>query len=236
MRYCVISKLHLNMNEPEVRDSPSLLENQIRRRVFWSAYAIDRLVSWIYHIPCCLPDENIQTKLFANLSDDEIKAWTPTPQSGKDVESVPRRTQVSSSLQLIGARRIQSRILHIMMRADYEENFASRHDWRLHMLEDLDQWKMQLKPHSDLQPKGYTSEGWVGMTYNYTVLLLHRPTKENVNGIVGEKCVQACVELISVYRQYQKSRQTAQLWPGVSSHSSHAFWSTALLTYGPLGI
>ena len=74
MRYCVISKLHLNMNEPEIRDNPSLLENQIRRRVFWSAYAIDRLVSWIYHIPCCLPDENIQTKLFANLSDDEIKA------------------------------------------------------------------------------------------------------------------------------------------------------------------
>lgn len=63
MRHCVISKLHLCLNEREIRDSTSLLEVQIRRRVFWSAYAIDRLVNWIYHIPCSLPDENIQTKV-----------------------------------------------------------------------------------------------------------------------------------------------------------------------------
>lgn len=75
-----------------------------------------------------------------------------------------------------------------MMRVDYKDKFAQRYDWRLHMLEELHQWKMQLKPHIDLQSEGYTSEWWVGMTYNYTVLLLHRPMKENVNGLVGEKC------------------------------------------------
>lgn len=63
MRCCVISQLHLSAYEPVVQDASSLLETQIRRRVFWSTYSIDRLISWIYHVPCSLADENIQTEV-----------------------------------------------------------------------------------------------------------------------------------------------------------------------------
>lgn len=146
-----------------------------------------------------------------------MRAWTP-----QYPESVPRQTQVSSALHLIRVRRIQSRVLTTMMRADYDKTLASSYGWRLHVLEELDQWKNQLQPHSDPQSRGYTSQGWVGMAYNYTILLLHRPTKDNVNGMVGEKCLQACAETLFTFRQYQKDRQTAQLWPGVST------WLTTL--------
>lgn len=151
------------------------------------------------------------------MSDSEIQRWEPRSRSQADVESLPRQTQVSSALHLIRVRRIQSCILAIMMRADYDTNFAPHYGWRLHMLKELDQWRNQLQPHSDPESRGYTSQGWVGMAYNYTVLLLHRPTKENVRGLVGEKCLKACADILSVFRQYQKDRQTAQLWPGVSN-------------------
>ncbi|KAJ6105057.1 hypothetical protein N7486_003746, partial [Penicillium sp. IBT 16267x] len=135
--------------------------------------------------------------LFANMSDSEIQRWEPRSRSQADVESLPRQTQVSSSLHLIR----------------------------------LDQWRNQLQPHSDPESRGYTSQGWVGMAYNYTILLLHRPTKDNVRGIVGEKCLQACANNLSVFRQYQKDRQTAQLWPGVNQFGIgitllYCFWAT----------
>ena len=63
MRCCVISHLHILTSEPPVQDHSTFLEVQNRRRVFWSAYAIDRLISWIYHVPCSLADENIQTEV-----------------------------------------------------------------------------------------------------------------------------------------------------------------------------
>ncbi|KAJ5256782.1 hypothetical protein N7478_012886 [Penicillium angulare] len=100
------------------------------------------------------------------------------------------------------------------MRTDYIKNFSRHYGWRSHILQDMEEWRQYLQPHSDPQSKGYTSQGWVGMAFNYTVLLLHRPTKENVGGIVSEKCLQACADIITVFRKYQKDRETAQLWPG----------------------
>lgn len=61
VRCCVVAQLHLS--EVEHRPQKLLWERQIRRRVFWSAYAIDRLVSWVYHVPCTLVDEDIQVEV-----------------------------------------------------------------------------------------------------------------------------------------------------------------------------
>ncbi|RAL14862.1 nitrilase [Aspergillus homomorphus CBS 101889] len=217
MRCCVIAQLHLVPPISNVLDASTLLNLQMRRRVFWSAYAIDRLLSWIYHVPCSLADENIQVEPFANLNDDEIKAWESRSEQQKERELAPRITQVSSALHLLRGRRIQSRILGMMMRTDYEQRFAARHDWRLHMLDALDQWKMQLQPHSDPASEGYTSEGWVGMLYNYTILILYRPTKKDSCRFVAEQCLKACSNILHTFWTYLKRRQTAQLWPGLLS-------------------
>ncbi|GKZ36304.1 hypothetical protein AbraIFM66950_007338 [Aspergillus brasiliensis] len=215
MRCCVIAQLHLSAVDHQPQEL--LWERQIRRRVFWSAYAIDRLVSWVYHVPCSLVDEDIQVEPFANMNDDEIKEWQARADRLEPDASTPRRTQVSSALHLIRGRRIQSRILSIMMRADYDQRLAESHQWRLHMLEVLDDWKSQLEPHSDPLSKGYTSKGWVGMLYNYTVLLLYRPTKANMSDLVMGHCIRACTDIALTFWTYLKSRQTAQLWPGLLS-------------------
>jgi hypothetical protein len=63
MRHCAINQLHLAETEPNVPFPAFSLEIQIRRRVFWSAYALDRLISWIYHIPNNLIDEHITVEV-----------------------------------------------------------------------------------------------------------------------------------------------------------------------------
>ena len=101
-----------------------------------------------------------------------------------------------------------------MMRSDFKEIDASM-IWREHMLGELDCWRSQLRLLSDVASKSYTSDRWVGMAYNYTILLLHQPTKANVCNGFGDRSVPACVQIAMTFRTFQKDRQTAQLWPGV---------------------
>jgi hypothetical protein len=63
MRYCVMAQLHLAESEPKVLNPVFSLEVQTRRRVFWSAYALDRFISWIYHIPNNIVDEHISVEV-----------------------------------------------------------------------------------------------------------------------------------------------------------------------------
>ncbi|KAJ6173536.1 hypothetical protein N7485_006348, partial [Penicillium canescens] len=230
MRYCVMAQLHLAESEPKVLNPVFSLEVQTRRRVFWSAYALDRLISWIYHIPNNISDEHISVALFSNVGDSDLHR-DGSDDSRIRIEAPSQKTHVSPALHLFRCRRIQSRIISTMMRSDFEEINAST-TWREHMLGELDAWRSQLRLLSDVASKSYTSDRWVGMAYNYTILLLHQPTKENVCSGFGDRSVPACVQIAMTFRTFQKDRQTAQLWPGLLSQVAvgitllYCFWAT----------
>ncbi|KAJ5762431.1 uncharacterized protein N7511_005813 [Penicillium nucicola] len=230
MRYCVMAQLHLAESEPKGPNPAFSLEVQTRRRVFWSAYALDRLISWIYHIPNNIIDEHISVELFSNVGDADLHRDS-SDDSRIRIETPSQKTHVSPALHLFRCRRIQSRILSTLLRSDFEEINAST-TWREHMLGELDTWRSQLRLLSDVASKSYTSDRWVGMAYNYTILLLHQPTKENVCNGFGDRSVPACVQIAMTFRTFQKDRQTAQLWPGLLSQVAvgitllYCFWAT----------
>ncbi|KAJ5322079.1 uncharacterized protein N7506_011209 [Penicillium brevicompactum] len=230
MRYCVMAQLHLAESEPKVTNPAFSLEVQTRRRVFWSAYALDRFISWIYHIPNNIIDEHISVQLFSNVTDAELHSEKSNDVNIR-IETPSQKTHISPALHLFRCRRIQSRIISTMMRSDFEEINATT-PWREHMLGELDSWRSQLGLLSDVASKSYTSDRWVGMAYNYTILLLHQPTKENVCNGFGDRSVPACVQIALTFRTFQKDRQTAQLWPGLLSQVSvgitllYCFWAT----------
>ncbi|KAF3030245.1 hypothetical protein E8E15_011551 [Penicillium rubens] len=230
MRYCVMAQLHLAESEPQVPNPAFSLEVQTRRRVFWSAYALDRFVSWIYHIPNNINDEHISVELFSNVGDADLH-HQGSEDSRIRIETPSQKTHVSPALHLFRCRRIQSRIISTMMRSDFKEIDASM-IWREHMLGELDSWRSQLRLLSDVASKSYTSDRWVGMAYNYTILLLHQPTKANVCNGFGDRSVPACVQIAMTFRTFQKDRQTAQLWPGLLSQVAvgitllYCFWAT----------
>ncbi|OQE09756.1 hypothetical protein PENVUL_c005G03550 [Penicillium vulpinum] len=230
MRYCVMAQLHLAESEPQVLNPAFSLEVQTRRRVFWSAYALDRFISWIYHIPNNIIDEHISVELFSNVGDADLH-HEGSENSCVQIETPSQKTHVSPALHLFRCRRIQSRIISTMMRSDFKEIDAST-TWREHMLGELDSWRSQLRLLSDVASKSYTSDRWVGMAYNYTILLLHQPTKANVCNGFGDRSVPACVQIAMTFRTFQKDRQTAQLWPGLLSQVAvgitllYCFWAT----------
>lgn len=59
MRRCIVARLHLFEAEPQQTDAAARLKTQLRRRVFWSAYVLDRLASGVLHLPFSISDDNI---------------------------------------------------------------------------------------------------------------------------------------------------------------------------------
>lgn len=216
MRLCVQLQFHLAETEMEPATPEIRFKNQIRRRCFWSAYSMDRLVMASFEMPPCLPDEMISTKLFANLDDDHLqRACTETPAHAELSDSVSY-TCVSPSLHILQCRRIQSEICTFILRWDYKEHYENSLEWRIRILNELQRYKARVKNFTDPNSKGHSSQRWLAMIYHYTLLLLYRPTKDSVLGPAGDWAIQASSQACLIFRRSQMDRQVAQAWLGVS--------------------
>lgn len=215
IRQCVQQQLHLGETEPEPVDIPTRLIIQVRRRCFWCAYLLDRLVMSSFDLPPSIPDLTITVRTFANIEDcDLLGAATMT--NGELVDS-PTYTSMSSALHILQCRRIQSEISAVALRWDYSPAFENASDWRIRILAELENYKARVQNFSDPYSKGYTSQRWQAMIYHYTLLMLYRPTKDNVTNSAGDWSVQASSQACLMFRRTQIDRQIAQPWLAVSA-------------------
>jgi hypothetical protein len=217
IRQCIQQQLHLGETEPISSDHVTI---QVRRRSFWCAYLLDRLVMSSFDLPPSIPDLMITVKPFANIEDrDLLSVASMTPPDCELINS-PNYTCMSSALHILQCRRIQSEISAITLRWDYSPHFENSSDWRIRILAELETYKAKVQNFSDPQAKGYTSHRWLALIYHYTLLMLYRPTKENVVGSAGDWSVQASSQACLMYRRSQIDRQIAQPWLAVSASSS----------------
>ena len=110
MRYCVQQQFHLAAVEPEPNTPETRLLIQIRRRCFWCAYKLDRLIVASFDLPPSVPDAMITVKVFANVEDQDILDLAAHTPSDQELPDAPRYTSVSPSLHILQCRRIQSEI------------------------------------------------------------------------------------------------------------------------------
>ncbi|KAL6408371.1 fungal specific transcription factor domain-containing protein [Ilyonectria robusta] len=232
MRFCVQQQFYLAEMEAEPKTPAIRLENQLRRRCFWSAYNLDRLVMYSFDIPPSIPDAMITTKLYANIDDDDLPSIAAQTPSDQELPDSTTFTSVSSSLHILQCRRIQSEIAGYTLRWDYKDQFAESLDWRIRILAEMENYKSRVQTFSDPQSKGHTSHRWLAMIYHYTLLNLYRPTKESVLGPAGDWSVQASSQACLMFRKSQMDRKIAQAWLGllVQFQSGitllYCFWAT----------
>lgn len=216
IRQCVQQQLHLGETEPEPSNPQIRVLIQIRRRSFWCAYLLDRLVSFTFDLPPSIPDAMITVSPFANIEDrDVLQAAVSTPTNCELTDS-PNYTSMSSALHILQCRRIQSEISAVTLRWDYSPYYENASDWRIRILAELENYKSRVQKFSDPNSKGYTSQRWLAMIYHYTLLQLYRPTKLNVVGPAGDWSVQASSQACLTFRRTQMDRQIAQPWIAVS--------------------
>lgn len=154
----------------------------------------------------------ITVRPFANIEDsDLLEAASVTPPDC-ELSDMSTYTCMSSALHILQCRRIQSEISAVTLRWDYQTHFEDASEWRIRILAELENYKSRVQKFSDPQSKGYTSQRWLAMIYHYTLLMLYRPTKENVTSSAGDWSVQASCQACLMFRRTQIDRQIAQPW------------------------
>lgn len=214
IRQCVQQQLHLGETEPVSADIATRLTIQVRRRCWWCAYLLDRLVMASFDLPPSIPDLAITVRTFANIEDRDLLGAAAVA-NGELVDS-SSYTCMSSALHILQCRRIQSEISAVSLRWDYSPAFENASDWRIRILAELENYKARVQNFSDPYSKGYTSQRWQAMIYHYTLLMLYRPTKSNVSNSAGDWSVQASSQACLMFRRTQIDRQIAQPWLAVS--------------------
>jgi hypothetical protein len=74
------------------------------------------------------------------------------------------------------------------------------------------------------------------MIYHYTLLMLYRPTKDNVMGSAGDWSVQASTQACLMFRRTQIDRQIAQPWLAVSALQTTLSCSLTVIALGTIPV
>lgn len=125
---------------------------QMRRRLFWSVYSLERTIAISMGRPFSIPDRVIDVE----LPDDEPAANSPASPGGAPV----KQNSMTCALLLFKLRRIESKIQHSIYRADKPlSSLTSKMD---RFYQDLEAWKVELEA------------GLTGAEQNYPLLHYHR--------------------------------------------------------------
>lgn len=209
-----MTQLHLDEGEPDPVDVAAKVEIQMRRRVFWSAYALDRTVGTMFDLPFSIPDYQITAKMYANIDDHELEERC-AESFPSDPPSRPRLTNVSAALHVVYCRQIQSEILNTTLHRNFGTQFDRVSSWRLRVLEKLDHWKSLCHRYSDTHSKTFTSREWLHMIHNYSLVMLYQPTKATAVGQAGDWTVKSCIQASLIFRKFQRETSISELWLGL---------------------
>ncbi|GKT58118.1 zn(II)2Cys6 transcription factor [Colletotrichum tofieldiae] len=216
MRYCIMAQLHLADAEPTPPlDVTSKIRVQMRRRVFWSAYTLDRAVGTMFDLPFSVPDYQITVKMYANIDEMELEATCATSFPLDPCPDTPRLTSVSAAIHVVYCRRIQSEILNTTLHRDFSAQFDGLSHWRLRVLEKLHRWRALCHRYADTRSRNFTSSEWLHMIYNYSLAMLYQPTKTTVMGPAGDWTVKSCVQACLIFRKFQRETPITELWLGL---------------------
>ncbi|KAH0423942.1 fungal specific transcription factor domain-containing protein [Colletotrichum camelliae] len=216
MRYCVMAQLHRADAEPPPLSVGAKIDTQMRRRVFWSAYTLDRAVGTMFDLPFSVPDYQITVKMYANVDDADL-AGRCAASFPQDPDTGRRLTGVSAALHVVYCRQIQSEILNTTLHRDFDTHFDRASHWRLRVLEKLDRWRALCHRYSDTSSplRNFTSSEWLHMIYNYSLAMLYQPTKATAAGPAGDWTVKSCVQACLIFRRFQRETPIAELWLGL---------------------
>ncbi|KAH6661149.1 putative C6 transcription factor [Truncatella angustata] len=125
---------------------------QMRRRLFWSVYSLERTIAISMGRPFSIPDRVIDVE----LPEDELDGNLPPSPGGAPI----KKNSLTSAILLVKLRRIESRIQHSIYRADKPLSSLTFKMDRFY--QNLEAWKLELETSLS------------GAELNYPILHYHR--------------------------------------------------------------
>ncbi|ODV88475.1 hypothetical protein CANCADRAFT_14066, partial [Tortispora caseinolytica NRRL Y-17796] len=163
LRICVDLGLH---SESGIRIN--LFRLDMRRRLFWCTYVVDRQICVYLGRPPGIPDQSIKVP-FPSLLDDAL--ITPEGFIQPPVNIAPSYKQVSQAMFVI--RRLQSEIQFILYdKGELPRRFSTLEDWKVDMWDRVQRWYASCpKSPSDMSCNFNLS--FIDINYHQTRLLMY---------------------------------------------------------------
>lgn len=189
----------------EAAGTEGLLESEMRKRLFWSLYAMDRTVSIALGRPLGINDADITAPLPMNLPDE-----ANTSGSGNDL---------SAFLHILEMRRLKSDIytaMHMPSGSELVDLDLTRSDFRAR----LDKWLVDI-PRTPSPTSMHQTQEWLQVAYHQAMLMIYRPSRASpcpgTADAALSRCVDSSIGLISCYSAlYARNGVTYTLFSIVS--------------------
>ncbi|PPQ68485.1 hypothetical protein CVT25_008411 [Psilocybe cyanescens] len=192
---------------------------ELRRRIFWSAYGLDRFMALNMGRPLGIQDADIDVELPIDIdfteSDDtalremsEKELATPAAPSPSDEQFFVAKpiTTMTSALHIIKCRQIESEIQRLMYRVDRVETGPEMGQEVTRLLARLDRWKANIPRKTEgpdpPSPPCCTPE-WFSWRYYEATLFLLRPLTINAQSSdpLLSRCANAAAGSVEAQRR-----------------------------------
>lgn len=198
MRMCITFGFHRDI----VDLSCSSYDLQMRRRVFWACYNLDRHISISTGRPFAISDQDIDCQLPADI-DDYVDAATPSSITNPS-RSVARDSAMSCFIRQVHLQRIESRIYQSIYRVD--KKVCSEDAEIDAFLAELTEWRKTMPREIYKRSKSeYMAFGndLTMVAYHKTIRLLLYPQLflYHINLAYLKTCANACAELLEIHKR-----------------------------------
>ncbi|KAI7185083.1 hypothetical protein KC363_g7330 [Hortaea werneckii] len=195
---------------------------EIRRRIFWSAFVLDKIQSLYQGRPATLQHAACQVPISFNDTYEELEHWLPFAYTSTPSYTGSPAYSVSTFTELCKLCIILNSVLDKVYREKASDEQPSRLVDDLHSLEsELETWSNSLPPHlvfnaQQSEPTSTTPPPHVlslAAMKNVLRVLLHRPfvSDGHLNSIAPDiakssftACATAATEIVSIVRVYDK--------------------------------
>ncbi|OOF93071.1 hypothetical protein ASPCADRAFT_33782, partial [Aspergillus carbonarius ITEM 5010] len=210
-------ELGLHRNLPASHFTP--LEREVRRRIFWCTYTIDRLLSTLMGRPMGVVDEQCDLNYPLDIDDDQLKTEHPKPRQSNEP-----LTNMTSAVHLFKLARFNSEIKCVLYCVDRQyppytqPAVTDAEGWKVDMLIRLRQWREAIPRHSEASTRYYInllSE----IKYHELVMLVLRPNPrfQNPDKASLRECFSSAMACSELYHQLYMANSLHYGWINVHS-------------------
>jgi hypothetical protein len=210
--------IDLGLHQSSSSTSFELLTTEMRRRVFWSAYTLDRNISISLGRPYAVRDADINVPLPQPYRDEELvnTMSSPATMQGRALHPL----DMSTFIHTIKLRQIQSKIQDVFYPAAVSNVTDESLVYNRRILRaELDDWIAKAPCYSVPTEATFQTPNWFQIAYSHGLLLLYRPSP--AAPAVGREELQICadsaISMISSYSSLYAKKKVTYTW--IALHS-----------------
>lgn len=202
----------LGLHRASALGSYSLLDTEMRKRIFWTAYCLDRTVSVNLGRPPAIREVDITVELPLRLTDDEL--LSPLSPSFSSLPQVARHDDTSTLLYVIQVRKLQSKIQDLFYPANTSLSSIDVDYQRTVIRAELDDWIAKAPRFLHPTAVTYQSTEWFQIAYSQSLLFLYRPSPASptVDLSALQICADAAISLIGSYSSLYAKNKISYTW------------------------